>query len=142
MISFISHSSDDYLPILSYSNIVLFISPFIFIMNSDSFDLYIFILLTGMLVPMAMTTRPMVYVSMLRIQPARLTRVTIPKLRAAIHSTDIRKLTKNHFLKLKQTPYRKSVKAKVRCYCDYMHLWKLYFCLLGTVKPLHCRYSE
>ena len=55
-------------------------------------------LLTGMLVPIAIMTSPIVYESMFKIHPARLTDVTNAKLSTAIHTTDMQKLTKNHFL--------------------------------------------
>ena len=44
------------------------------------------VLLTGILVPIATTTSPIVNSPMLRIQPTRATSVTMPKLIIAIHS--------------------------------------------------------
>lgn len=49
------------------------------------------LMLTGTLVPMATTTRPIVNSSMCRMHPTRATMVTIAKLMTAIHTIDMRK---------------------------------------------------
>ena len=49
--------------------------------------------LTGMLAPMAMTTRPIVNSPMFRIQPERMTSVTMAKLMAEIQKMDMMKAT-------------------------------------------------
>ena len=53
-------------------------------------------LLTGTLVPMAMTTNPMVNLSTLRMHPDRPTNVTMAKLKMAIQTIDIVKEAKKY----------------------------------------------
>ena len=53
--------------------------------------------LTGTLVPIAMTTKPMVNLSTLRIHPDRPTKVTMPKLKIAIQTMDMMKEARKYF---------------------------------------------
>ena len=53
--------------------------------------------LTGMLVPIATTTKPIVNLSTFKMHPARPTRVTMPEVKMAIHTIEAKNETRKYF---------------------------------------------